>query len=215
MLAENPKVDVGIHLALTSEWDNIKWRPISDCPSLKDADGYFYPMIWPNENYPNLSIKENAWTLADVEKEFRAQIEMALKYIPRISHISAHMGCTDLSDSVRMMTSRLTKEYNLHVDVGQNSVKEIGYDGPHKTFKEKKASFIKTLRKLEPGQTYMFIDHPGYNTAELQAIHHIGYPNVAEDRDGVTALWTDKKVIALIKKLGIELISYKDLNSNK
>ena len=27
MLAEHPGVDVGVHLALTSEWDNIKWRP--------------------------------------------------------------------------------------------------------------------------------------------------------------------------------------------
>src|SRR5262245_41898293 len=36
MLADNPGVDVGIHLALTSEWDNVKWRPLSDCPSLRD-----------------------------------------------------------------------------------------------------------------------------------------------------------------------------------
>src|SRR6188768_266702 len=39
MLAENKEIDVGLHLALTSEWDNVKWRPLSDCPSLKDDDG--------------------------------------------------------------------------------------------------------------------------------------------------------------------------------
>lgn len=33
MLAENPTVDVGIHLAITSEWDNVKWRPVSHSPS--------------------------------------------------------------------------------------------------------------------------------------------------------------------------------------
>ncbi|HEX5170967.1 MAG TPA: ChbG/HpnK family deacetylase, partial [Cyclobacteriaceae bacterium] len=59
MLAENPNVDVGIHLAITSEWDNVKWRPVSDCKSLTDPDGYFYPMIWPNKNYPGLAVKEN------------------------------------------------------------------------------------------------------------------------------------------------------------
>jgi hypothetical protein len=53
LLKENPTVDVGIHLTLTSEWDNVKWRPLTDCPSLKDPDGYFYPMIWANKNYPN------------------------------------------------------------------------------------------------------------------------------------------------------------------
>jgi hypothetical protein len=45
MLADNPTVDVGIHLAITSEWDNVKWRPLTDCASLRDAEGYFYPMI--------------------------------------------------------------------------------------------------------------------------------------------------------------------------
>ena len=29
LLQENPNVDVGIHLAITSEWDNIKWRPLA------------------------------------------------------------------------------------------------------------------------------------------------------------------------------------------
>src|SRR5690349_16001096 len=40
LLQENPGVDVGIHIALTSEWDNVKYRPVSDCPSLTDEDGY-------------------------------------------------------------------------------------------------------------------------------------------------------------------------------
>ena len=82
MLEENPGLDVGIHLAITSEWSNIKWRPLSDCPSLRDADGYFFPMIWPNKNYPGQAVKEQKWKLEDVEKEFRAQIEMAIKRSP-------------------------------------------------------------------------------------------------------------------------------------
>jgi predicted glycoside hydrolase/deacetylase ChbG (UPF0249 family) len=79
LLNENPGIDVGIHLAITSEWDNIKWRPLSDCASLKDANGYFFPMIWPNKNYPGQAIREQKWKIEDVEKEFRAQIEMAIK----------------------------------------------------------------------------------------------------------------------------------------
>ncbi|CAN0341741.1 unnamed protein product, partial [Chrysoparadoxa australica] len=61
MLEANPGVDVGIHLALTSEWDNIKWRPLTECPSITDEDGYFYAMIWPNDNYPGTSFKEEVW----------------------------------------------------------------------------------------------------------------------------------------------------------
>src|SRR6187551_4056032 len=67
MLADNPTVDVGIHLAITSEWDNVKWRPLTDCASLKDKRGYFYPMVFPNTNYPGQSITENKWSIEDVE----------------------------------------------------------------------------------------------------------------------------------------------------
>ncbi|MBS1598068.1 MAG: polysaccharide deacetylase family protein [Bacteroidetes bacterium] len=212
LLQENPNVDVGIHLAITSEWDNEKWRPLSDCPSLKDENGYFFPMLFPNKNYPGRSVKENKWTLADIEKEFRSQIELGLKRIPRVSHISSHMGCTDLNDSVTALTKRLAKEYHIDIDLKEKAVIPASYDGPHATSTEKIQSFINMLNKLEPGKTYLFVDHPGLLSPELEAIHHIGYENVAADRQGVVDTWTNEKVKEAIKKKGIRLISYKDLS---
>ena len=211
MLKDSPGADIGIHLALTSEWDNVKWRPVSDCPSLCDEDGYFYPMVTPNKNYPKRAIMENAWKIEDVEKEFRAQIELALKKLPTISHFSSHMGCTGISEAVRALTKKLSREYKIPIDPEPANVSYIGYDGPHKTLEEKTASFIKMLDKLEAGKTYMFVDHPGLNDAELQAIHHIGYEDVAADRQGVTDLFTSAKVKAAIKDKKIVLIGYKDL----
>jgi predicted glycoside hydrolase/deacetylase ChbG (UPF0249 family) len=211
MLAENPTVDVGIHLAITSEWDNVKWRPLSDCPSLKDSEGYFYPMVWPNKNYPGEAIKENKWKIEDIEKEFRAQIELALKKIPRVSHISSHMGCTRIDESVTALTKKLAQEYKIDIEPEEFGVKGFGYDGTHKTLPEKVTSFIGALNKLEPGSTYIFVDHPGIDSPELRAIYHIGYEDVASDRQGVTSLWTDQKVKEIIKQKGIQLISYRDL----
>lgn len=211
MLEENPGTDIGVHLAITSEWDNVKWRPLTDCKSLKDEDGYFLPMIHPNKNYPKRSIIENNWQLADIDKEFRAQIEMALKKLPRISHLSSHMGCTGISEEVKALTRRLAKEYKIPVDPEPKVDKYLSYDGPKKTSEEKISSFIKMLDKLESGKTYIFVDHPGLEDAELKAISHIGYENVAEDRQGVTDLFTSDKVKAAIKEKGIQLIGYKDL----
>lgn len=215
MLAENPTVDVGIHLTLSSEWDNLKWRPVSNCPSLRDADGYFYPMIYPNKNYPKRSVVENNWQLVDVEKEFRAQIELALKKIPRISHISGHMGCTGMNDEVKSLVRKLAQEYKIDIDLGAKGVTSIGYIGAHATAEEKIDSFMKMLERLEAGKTYLFVDHPGLDTPELRAIHHIGYEQVAQDRQGVTDCWTNARVKALIKTKGIQLISYKDLKSER
>lgn len=211
LLEENPGVDVGIHLAITSEWDLVKWRPVSDCPSLRDSDGYFYPMIWPNKNYPQRALLDHPLNLEDIEKEFRAQIELALKKIPRISHISGHMGCTNINESVAQIVDKLSKEYKIHIDLKQHKVNGVRFKGPHKTFAEKKQSFLAMLETLEPGKNYMFVEHPGYDDPELRAIHHIGYENVAEDRQGVTDLLLDADIKAAIKKRNISLISYKDL----
>ncbi|MCG2616705.1 polysaccharide deacetylase family protein [Terrimonas sp. NA20] len=211
MLEANPGIDVGIHLTLSSEWENIKWRPVSICPSLTDSDGYFQPMIWPNKNYPGRSLSENKWTITDIEKEFRAQIELAIRKIPRISHISTHMNCAGITPEVSALAKRLAEEYNIDIDLRELGVTYVGFDGPHKTLVEKKKSFISMLNKLEAGKTYLFLEHPGLNDAELQAIYHIGYEDVAADRQGVTDLWTDPSIMTLIKSRKIELISYRDL----
>src|SRR5438552_1228344 len=41
-LKSNPKVDAGLHLTLTSEWDSYRWGPISgkkNVPGLVDGEG--------------------------------------------------------------------------------------------------------------------------------------------------------------------------------
>lgn len=211
MLEEIPDADVGVHLAITSEWDNVKWRPLTDARSLRDEDGYFYPMIAPNKNYPGRAIKDHPVNVDEIEKEFRAQIELALKKIPRISHVSGHMGCTNINAEVKAMTDRLTKEYHLDIDLEGAGVGYARYEGPHKTGAEKIDSFINMLGKLEKGKTYLFVDHPGLDSPELRAIHHIGYEDVADDRQGVTDLYTSEKVKAAIRKYGVRLISYNDV----
>ena len=168
-------------------------------------------MIYHNKNYPGRAILENNWQLADVEKEFRAQIELALRKVPRISHLSSHMGCTGISTEVKALTRRLAKEYKIPVDPELNGVTGISYDGPKKTSQEKIESFLKMLTKLEPGKTYLFVDHPGFDNEELRAIHHIGYENVATDRQGVTDVLTNDRVKALIKERKIQLIGYRDI----
>ena len=63
LLKENPGLDAGLHLVITSEWENVKWRPLTHCPSLTDENGYFYPMMGPNPAYPGQSVMENKWDI--------------------------------------------------------------------------------------------------------------------------------------------------------
>jgi predicted glycoside hydrolase/deacetylase ChbG (UPF0249 family) len=211
MLEQNPKIDVGIHVALTSEWDNVKYRPVSNSPSITNADGYFYPFIYRNSNYPGQALMENNPKIEDIEREIRAQIELALKKIPRISHMSSHMGCYNMNPEVQALAKRLAKEYKIDIEPSELGVKGISYKGPKETSEQKVWSFIKMLDELKAGETYLFVDHPGIDTPELRAIYHIGYEDVAIDRQGVTDAWTDPRVKEAIKKKGIQLISYADL----
>lgn len=221
LLNDNPDIDVGIHLAITSEWDNVKWRPVTWVPSLVDEDGYFFPMSFPNENYPGLSIQENNWKIDEIEQELRAQIELAQKKIPGISHISAHMGFTWIDPSIRELTNQLAIEYGINIDLEEMGVEYVSYkdlewqESIKASSETKQDAFIGMLKALEPGKTYMFLDHPGYDNTELRAISHLGYETVAIDRQGVTDVFTSTTVKSVIEELGIKLISYRDLVEDK
>ena len=214
LLNQNPKIDVGLHFAITSEWDNIKWRPVTECKSFKNVDGYFYPMLFHNNNYPKQAILDNDWKMEDYEKELKAQIEMALKYIPQLSHISGHMGSTGFTPEIKELCKRVAKEYNLSmVDADSqkdNNIAYTGFEFKDKTTEERIEGFISMLDKLENGKTYVFVEHPGLDNDELRAISHIGYEDVAKGRQDVTTIFTSEKVKEAILKKGIKLVSYKE-----
>lgn len=219
LLRENPGIDVGLHLTITSEWENVKWRPLTDCPSLTDANGYFLPMMFPNPAYPGMAVVENKWKLAEVEQEFRAQIELALTNVPHISHLSGHMGSMGFDKEVSALVRRLADEYNLAAvdrseSAAEYNVGYAGYAGSNKTLADKEASFLQMLDKLESGKNYIFVDHPALDNEEMQTVGHIGYEWVAADRQGVTELFTSDKVKQALRDKGIETISYNDLTKS-
>ena len=83
---EHPDADLGIHLALNSEWTPYRWGPVSQraaVPSLLDDAGYL--PLTPAE------VAEKAKPAA-VEVELRAQIEQARDSGIHLTHFDSHMG---------------------------------------------------------------------------------------------------------------------------
>ena len=214
LLNENPGYDVGVHLMVTSEWTNCKWAPLTKAPSLVDKDGYFHPFIWPNESRPGMAVMDYDWKLDELEQEFRAQIELVKKHIPHVSHLSGHMGCMNFGHNndtkVAEMVKRLAKEYGLDIETEGKFKRFPSFQEKGMTGKQRTNAFAKALESLEPG-TYMFVEHPAYDTPEMRSIGHVGYEHVAQDRQEVTDMFTSPKVLKVIKKKNIKLISYKDL----
>jgi len=211
MLLENPGLDVGVHLVLTSEWDGIKWRPLTYVPSITDEDGYFHPRISVYRDYVSKTyLADFDWKLEDIEKEFRAQIEMAMRKIPQVTHITGHMGSYHWNPEVRALAERLAEEYNIDIDPSDHDYAKLrGYDSTD-TYEERVAKYIAALEELTPG-LHMHVIHPGYDTPEMQGMGHTGYEHVAADRDAETRMVMDERVLEVIERRGIKLISYADL----
>src|SRR5262245_26760408 len=82
----HPEADLGIHLALTSEWTTFRWGPLSPVdkvPSLLDADGYF-PIL-------ETMVAEKA-VPAEADRELRLQMEKAKRMGVTITHVDSHMN---------------------------------------------------------------------------------------------------------------------------
>ena len=105
-----------MHLALTSEWADVKWRPLTSVPSIVDPDGYFFPLVQPRPgSAPKTSIKESAWKIDEIERELRAQLTMAKKHLPQATYTWNHMGFTSVDPTVNDLVLRLSKEFGLLV----------------------------------------------------------------------------------------------------
>ena len=210
LLKENPNLDVGVHLCLTSEWERVKWRPLTRAASLVDADGYFFPMTSQRADFPpNTGFVNANPKVEEVEKELRAQIETAKRHLgDRVSHISAHMGAATATPALRVLTQKLAAEYNLRLE-GSN-LKRAGGFGDSKSPERREDALVKLLENLTPGQ-WLLLEHPAFDTPEMRAIGHKGYENVAEDRAAVTKAFTSERVKKVIQERGIRAISYAEV----
>jgi hypothetical protein len=223
MLRENPGFDVGVHLTLTSEWDLYKWKPVlpvTEVPSLVDKDGNFFARTMANPVYDKFysspySFVEAKPKLSEVEKELRAQIEIAIREIPSITHLSCHMGTAIATDELKSLVRKLAREYKLPL-IGDTAVKSAG--SLFRIVPEQKEKALAEILENLKGGLWEIGCHPGLDTPEMMAIKTSpGDPNIrmAIHRNAVTNALISKTVKEIIKKRNIKLMSYGDLKKAK
>jgi len=112
--AEDPRLDLGVHLTLTSEWPGYRWGPLtraSPGSGLVDGEGYF----------PSTVAALAGRVAPDAaEAEMRAQIDRALAFGMDVTHLDTHMGAA-LSPPLLDVYCRLGREYDLPVLLPRNS----------------------------------------------------------------------------------------------
>lgn len=90
-LKKHPNVDAGLHLTLTSEWNNYRWPPLmgqAQVPGLVDAEGAMHHEA---EDVVKFA------TADEVEKEIRAQLARAKAMGFNPTHLDSHMGTVFMS----------------------------------------------------------------------------------------------------------------------
>lgn len=103
---EDPSLDLGVHLTLTSEWYGYRWGPVSTrsaASGLLDADGFFPRDV--------IALRRSLVPEA-AESEMRAQIERALAAGIDVTHLDTHMGAA-LAPELLPATMRLARDFRL------------------------------------------------------------------------------------------------------
>lgn len=217
MAVVNPDWSIGIHLTITSEWNVLRWRPVSpigEVPSLVAPDGYLWGSGYrPGRGDPELtSPRANHFPEpAEVEKEFRAQIERAKAMGVRVEYVDCHMGIA-CRESLLPITRKLAAENCIPI-AGRQSFPELGrvrINWDERTLAEGRRLLSDELRRLQPG-LWMYVAHPAADSPELRSVDTVTGDRWARQRSAVTALWSDPGIRALIDELGIELVGPRDL----
>jgi chitin disaccharide deacetylase len=85
-LKSHPQIDAGLHMTLTSEWDEYRWGPLSGgkaVPGLTDPTGYLWPSVEEAVAYASPD---------EVESEMTVQLEKARSMGFEPTHLDTHMG---------------------------------------------------------------------------------------------------------------------------
>jgi len=209
---KNPGLDIGVHLVLTSEWRFYSWGPVlpaSEVPSLVDDDGNFFPSV---SSFLAAKPKPD-----EVEKELRAQIELALKKGLKISHLSSHMFAATSTPEFKAIVEKLAAEHGLVVSGSVGEKRGEWFPTYSVPPRDKERVLADTLEKLTPGLWLIGV-HPGLDTPEMEAMEptdprelkHVGAHRAAE-----TVSLVSERVKQIIKNRGIKLISYRDIQGQQ
>jgi hypothetical protein len=205
--------DVGVHLTLTAEYPNYRWRSLTGAASLHDAEGYL-PLtageVWAKAR------------LEDVAAECRAQIDQALSWGVDVTHLDSHMGVNQSDPRCYELYLELASEYRLPLRMaGKNAEGALGFpvrapaeargivhpDNFHFRWKSPTTELLKErVPQMAPGVTE-FLIHPVLDGPELR-----GYDlDAAQVRVDDHACALDPEIAALFEAERIERISFRPL----
>jgi len=185
-LKNNPNIDAGLHLTLTSEWKDYRWGPVAgknNVPGLVDNEGDLWPSVE--------AVIIHA-TADEVEKEIRAQLERARAMGFEPTHLDTHMGTL-------FGTPAFTERY---IKVGIENHIPIMLPGGHDVLIQKQMhfpdAFVQQIRQA--GKTLWEAGLPVLDDLENNS-YDWKIPDDIKNDDAKLQVFKTQKYIAAIKSL--------------
>jgi len=230
--SRNPELAIGLQLALTSELDIYRWRPVAGnnlVPKLVDEEGY----LWRHQAQVYRSVKND---IQQVVTELQAQIDQARKMGLKPTHLDSHVGTLYYNEDYFKAACNLVLENDIPfmAFAYNDQTKKIGarrvpYYTPEvaekleaagfplldaflegknlvaKTYDQTFLNFREAIRNLRPGVSYMLV-YMGIESPELKAITSQYDIGVQQYR-----IFTSPEMARLLEEEGIHLLNWRDL----
>ncbi len=216
LLAAHPSAPFAVHLTLVCDFHRYRWGPVSPrekVPSLVDAAGHFLG----TDEIPTLLARAH---LPEVEREFRAQIEVVLAAGLAPTHLDWHCLADGGRDDIFDLSVALAREYGLALRVhahssaatcrhlGLPTVNHDVLDSYRFEPRDKAARYAELLRALPAGLSEWAV-HPSLGTPEAQALEPATWQVRRSDFDFLVS----SQARAIIDEEGIVLTDYRALQA--
>jgi predicted glycoside hydrolase/deacetylase ChbG (UPF0249 family) len=225
---EHPDYDLGLHLAMNSEWKWYRWGPAAgrnNVPGMVDKEGFLWRGVLDTASHAKPE---------EIEAEIRAQVERAIAKGTRPGHIDTHMGTLYARLEYTKAYLKVAEEYHIPAMVVEQTpaviakFKKQGYpiteeslkvvaayklpklddfnattDG--KTYEDKRDKFFQLVQSLSPGLNEI-IFHPSVLSDTLKAI-----TGTWQQRAWEAQLFADPAVQAFFEREGVLFTNWKEI----
>ena len=201
------KVDFGLHVTLTSEWDAIRWGPVRSGSALTGGlrrDGTFH-----------LQVSELAESGPDVDlllDEVLAQYEKLISLGFKLSYLDEHMLVGSIGPLAEAL-QRFAAEHDLICDrdlLSSGKLQEIpGWNGPGEHPGTELADHLSGVQAA----TYLLVGHPGTKDEEMQVVRVPGGRpgEIAMQRNRERRMFMDIEIVDYCENVGIDLLRYSEI----
>lgn len=203
-IVRQSRIPAGLHMTLTCEWDFLRWRPLTDGPSLAGEDGTMYRTV---------EEVRRGVTRDDAVRELLAQARRASLEGVHLGYLDWHMG-----DGAHEAYAEVSATLGLPMATpGQaasfpfTSRAELSA----RNADEKKSWMLDYVRDLPDG-THLLICHlatAGPEIASMTGPDSVPYRWAEEYRKSDLEVITDPDVREAIARSGIELTSIQALTA--